>query len=453
MTGLLAPGMTLHHRYNIMRLLGQGGMGAVYLAEDNRLPGRLCAIKENLPDPNASPHELTQVREQFKKEARVLARLDHPNLPKVSDFFSESGREYLVMDYVEGEDLESAQQRVGGPLPEKPVLLWTQQVLEALDSLHHQQPSPIIHRDIKPANIRLTPQGKVKLVDFGLVKLLDLSNPRTKTIQRGLGTPEYAPLEQYASGRDHTDGRSDIYSLGATMYHLLTNVAPPDVHQRLMNPALLVPPRQRNPQISANTERVVLRAMEIHANQRYQNAKEMKQELTGQAVPPIPIVPPVPSAPPPHTYNTGPTLQVNPPPVPPPLPFDAQEVAKWSAIGALIGTVLGYLPKFALSAGSSPLLDSALYAGMLFFGAIGTVIGVLIARETNLDAPDFLPKVGVTFIISFVLATSSGFLLGSLLLKLGFGVATLLGFIGSVGGGVAGIRIAESDMFRQAISG
>lgn len=445
MTGLLTPGMTLHHRYDIMRLLGQGGMGAVYLAEDNRLRGRLCAIKENLPDPNASPHELTQVREQFKKEARVLARLDHPNLPKVSDFFSESGREYLVMDYVEGEDLESAQQRVGGPLPEKPVLLWTQQVLEALDCLHHQQPSPIIHRDIKPANIRLTPQGKVKLVDFGLVKLLDLSNPRTKTIQRGLGTPEYAPLEQYASGRDHTDGRSDIYSLGATMYHLLTNVAPPDVHQRLMNPALLVPPRQLNPQISANTERVVLRSMEIHANQRYQNAKEMKQELAGQAVP---------SAPPLHTYNTGPTVQVNPPPVPPPLPFDIREVAKWSAIGALIGTVLGYLPKFALSASSGPLLDSALYAGMLFFGAIGAVIGVLIARETNLDAPDFLPKVGATFIITLVLAGTSRFLLGSMLLELGFGVpATLLGLMGSVGGGVAGIRLAESDMFRQVISG
>jgi len=116
--------------------------------------------------------------------------------------------------------------------------------------------------------------------------------------------------------------------------------------------------------------------------------------------------------------------------------------------------VFGYLPKLALSAGSVPLLDSALYAGMLFFGAIGAVIGVLIARETNLDAPDFLPKVGATFLITLVLAGTSGLLLGSVLLNGGLGVLpVLLGFMGSVGGGVVGMRIAESDMFRKAISG
>ena len=194
------------------------------------------------------------------------------------------------MDYVEGEDLESALQRTAGSLPEKPVLLWAEQVLDALEYLHGQRPRPIIHRDIKPANIRLTPQGKVKLVDFGLVKLLDPSDPRTKTMLQGMGTPEYAPLEQYASGHGHTDARSDIYSLGATLYHLLTDVAPPDIHSRMLKPGVLRPPRQRNPQLSENTERVVRRAIEIHPDQRYQSAREMKQALVGKkpAGPPSP---------------------------------------------------------------------------------------------------------------------------------------------------------------------
>jgi len=285
---MLSPGTILQGRYTILGTLGQGGMGAVYLAEDRRLPGRRCAIKENLPDPNASPQALIQACQQLQAEAHILARLDHPNLPKVSDYFTEAGREYLVMDYVEGEDLESVLQRTGKPLPEKPVLIWADQVLDALEYLHGQHPQPIIHRDIKPANVRLTPQGKVKLVDFGLVKLLDPKDPRTKTTLRGLGTPEYAPLEQYATGTGHTDARSDIYSLGATLYHLLTNVAPPDVHQRMLNPALLMPPRQVNQQLSENTERVVLQAMEIYPAQRYQTAKEMRQALLGKVPPGLP---------------------------------------------------------------------------------------------------------------------------------------------------------------------
>jgi serine/threonine protein kinase len=280
----LTVGQILQGRYRIAGLLGQGGMGAVYLAKDLRLLGRRCAIKENLPDPNASPQALAQARQQFTAEANILAQLNHPNLPTVSDYFTEAGREYLVMEYVEGEDLATALLRTGKPLPEKAVLIWADQVLDALEYLHGQRPQPIVHRDIKPANIRLMPQGKIKLVDFGLVKLLDPTDPRTKTVLRGLGTPEYSPLEQYAAGTGHTDARSDIYSLGATLYHLLTNVAPPDVHQRLLNPGILVPPRQLNPQLSENTERVVLRAMEIYPDQRYQTASEMRQVLSGALV-------------------------------------------------------------------------------------------------------------------------------------------------------------------------
>ena len=290
--GALPSGTVLSGRYHIIRLLGEGGMSRVYLAEDNRL-GVQVAVKENL---QTSP----EARQQFEQEARILARLSHPNLPGVSDRFTDpgTGRQYLVMEYVEGEDLESTLQRTGKPLPEKPVLIWTEQVLDALEYLHNQHPKPIIHRDIKPGNIRLTPHGKVKLVDFGLVKLLDPKDPRTKTVLRGLGTPEYAPLEQYA-GAGHTDARSDIYSLGATLYHLLTHVAPPDVHQRMLTPGVLVPPRKLNPPLSENTERVTLRAMEVYPNQRYQTAREMRQALSGKIPPGPPFPQPTATAAPP----------------------------------------------------------------------------------------------------------------------------------------------------------
>ena len=289
--GALSIGTILGGRYRIIRLLGEGGMSRVYLAEDNRL-GVQVAVKENL-------QTSLEARQQFEQEARVLAQLSHPNLPRVSDHFTDpgTGRQYLVMEYVEGEDLENTLQRTGKPLPEKPVLIWTEQVLDALEYLHNQHPKPIIHRDIKPGNIRLTPQGKVKLVDFGLVKLLDPKDPRTKTALRGLGTPEYAPLEQYA-GAGHTDTRSDIYSLGATLYHLLTHVAPPDVHQRMLTPGVLVPPRQVNPQLSENMERLVVRAMEIYPDQRYQTAREMRQVLSAKIPPHPPSPQPTAAAPP-----------------------------------------------------------------------------------------------------------------------------------------------------------
>ena len=283
----LAIGQILQNRYRILRLLGQGGMAAVYLAEDTRL-GRRCAVKENVPDPAASPQTLAQMRQQFQVEARTLATLDHPNLPKVYDCFSEGGNEYMVMEYVEGEDLASALQRHGGPLPEKPVLIWIDQVLDALEYLHSQQPYPVIHRDVKPGNILLTPQGKVKLVDFGLVKLLDTANPRTASAMKGMGTPQYTPLEQYAGGAGHTDARSDIYSLGATLYHLLSGVAPPDVAQRLLDSSKLVPPRQLNLALSAETEAAVLKAMEIYPGQRYQTARELREALATSRVPVLP---------------------------------------------------------------------------------------------------------------------------------------------------------------------
>ena len=281
--GLLGFHTLLTERYRVISVLGFGAMGAVYLAEDTRLVGRRCAIKENRPSTNEGPEVLARLREQFLAEASVLARLDHPGLPKVSDYFvTDNNHEYLVMDYVEGEDLNSMLQRTGGPLPEASVLNWADQALDALAYLHNQRPQPIIHRDIKPANLRVNLQGRVKLVDFGLVKLLDTTQPETKIELRGLGTPAYAPLEQFASSTEHTDARSDIYALGATLCHLLTGQYPPDVHQRLLDPATLIPPRRANPAISTHTEQVILRAMEIHPSQRYQSAEEMRLALAGQ---------------------------------------------------------------------------------------------------------------------------------------------------------------------------
>ena len=257
------------------------------------------------PRPERQPASaLAQIRRQFQAEASVLANLDHLNLPKVSDYFSDGGNEYIVMEYVEGEDLAGVLARHGGPLPEKPVLIWADQVLDALEYLHGQRPNPILHRDIKPANIILTPQGEIKLVDFGLVKLLDPNNPQTATVMKGMGTPEYAPLEQYAGGAGHTDGRSDIYAFGATLYHLLTNVKPPDVHQRLLDPTKLIPPRQIAPALSAATQAAVLKAIEVYPNGRFQAAHDFRQALAASRAALQPRQPPPVHQPAPVTVPT-----------------------------------------------------------------------------------------------------------------------------------------------------
>jgi serine/threonine protein kinase len=179
----LAPDTVLRSRYKIIELVGQGGMGAVYRAEDLRLEGRQCAIKEIRFEPGASPSTLKQAQEQFHREASVLARLDHPNLPKVSDYFSAGERDYLVMDFVSGPDLKEIvddARRQDRFLDESLVLVWAEQLCDALEYLHSQDP-PVLHRDVKPSNIKLTPSGTVKLVDFGLVKLLTPDDTRTIT--------------------------------------------------------------------------------------------------------------------------------------------------------------------------------------------------------------------------------------------------------------------------------
>ncbi len=263
-------GVLVRARYRIVQLVGEGGSGAVYQAEDLRLGGRLSAIKEIRPDPYATAAQLAQTQTQFRREAMTLAQLDHPNLPKVYDFFVEGGRSYLVMDYVSGPDLRQLvdQARAKGEfLSEATVLAWTTQLLDALDYLHSQTP-PVIHRDIKPANIKLTAQGRLKLVDFGLVKPMDPDDPRTITVVRGVGSLPYTPLEQYGGGVEHTDPRSDIYALGATLYHLLTGKIPATAQQRFLEPGLLPSPRSINDAISPQMEKAIQSAMAMHPDKR-----------------------------------------------------------------------------------------------------------------------------------------------------------------------------------------
>ena len=270
MTSQLEPGTTLYQRYRIIGLIGSGGMGAVYLADDNRLEGRRCAVKETRLAPDLSEAAAQAMRDQFHQEASILARFDHPNLPKVSDYFSKGDRDYLVMDYIPGPDLHqiAADARSEGRfLVEDTVLAWATQLCDALSYLHHQKP-PVLHRDVKPANIKLTPEGRVKLVDFGLVKPLDPDNPKTLTGLHGVGSLPYTPLEQYVDELGHTDPRSDLYALGATLYHLLTGVEPPSAQARFLDPSLLTPPRQINPDMSPDVEAAMLSALALHPHQR-----------------------------------------------------------------------------------------------------------------------------------------------------------------------------------------
>ena len=251
-----------------------GGMGAVYRAWDTRLNAPV-ALKEMVPQPGLSPQALDGMRRQFRQEATVLANLDHPHLVDVLDFFEEAGNVYLVMRFVAGEGLGVRIKRLG-PLPERDVLGWADQLLDALAYCHARG---VLHRDIKPQNVVIRPDGKAVLVDFGLVKLWDPHDPRTKTVMRGMGTPEYAPLEQYDAAAGHTDQRSDLYGLGATLYHALTGRVPPTITSRILDPSALPAPRAVAVNLLPSTEAAILRAMEVHPGNRFSSATGMRAEL------------------------------------------------------------------------------------------------------------------------------------------------------------------------------
>ena len=281
----LKSGEILRNRYVIKRIIGQGGMGSIYLAEDLRLKGRICALKEVEHDRSLTKSLRQEAQDQFKQEATILARLDHPNLPKVSDFFSIGDRDYLVMDFVPGDDLRTLMLKAKHQekfLKENEVRLWANQLADALIYLHNQEP-PILHRDIKPSNLKLMPSGLLKLVDFGLVKIM-APGEMTITIIQGQGTALYTPLEQYGGDSAHTDIRSDIYSFGATLYHLLTNSPPADARERFIHPEALKLPRDINTAISTQMERAILWAMSLHPDERPQTMAQLKDYFTGKTI-------------------------------------------------------------------------------------------------------------------------------------------------------------------------
>ncbi len=261
----LERGTLLHGRYRIIEILGQGGMGAIYRAVDERL-GVDVAVKENF-------FTTEEYARQFRLEAVILASLRHPNLPRVSDHFVEKDGQYLIMDYIEGEDLRQRMERLGSISEEEAVMIGAA-VCDALSYLHSRKP-PIIHRDIKPGNIKITPDGHIFLVDFGLAKVVE-GNQLTTTGARAM-TPGYSPPEQYGTAR--TDPRTDIYSLGATLYAALTGVIPEDGLARAMGTAELTPLRKRNPKVSRRLASVIEKAMAIDPAERYQSAEDFKHAL------------------------------------------------------------------------------------------------------------------------------------------------------------------------------
>ena len=279
------PGRVLRDRYRILERVGQGGAGAVYRAEDLRLPGRITAVKEIHLDMAGTPEAKSDVQEQFRLEASTLAQLDHPGLPRVSDYFVLGNSDFLVMDFVAGPDLRHVvdEARAQGEfLAEAKVLDWMKQLLEIVAYLHGQDP-PVLHRDIKPSNIKLTPGDRIKLVDFGLVKPLDPADPRTLTVARGVGSLPYTPMEQYPGDAAHTDGRSDIYALGATLYHLLTGRPPATAQERFLLPNALIRPRRLNGDISPRLEGAILSAMALHPERRPADVTTFGALLTGTA--------------------------------------------------------------------------------------------------------------------------------------------------------------------------
>lgn len=271
---MLTPETVLQSRYRVVRQLGQGGMGAVYEAIDERLDSTVALKETFFVD--------ERLRKQFEREARLLARMHHPALPRVSDHFSESEGQFLVMQFIGGDDLAEMSAKRRGPFPVEQVLTWADQLLDALDYLHTQDPQ-IIHRDIKPQNLKLTPRGQVILLDFGLAKgqAGEISRPTTSASIFGY-TPNYAPLEQIQGLG--TDARSDIYALAATLYHLMTGVKPPDALSRaaaIVNgqPDPLTPAHEVNSSISDGASAVLQKAMAQNRDQRYASAAEMRRAL------------------------------------------------------------------------------------------------------------------------------------------------------------------------------
>lgn len=322
---MLAPDTLIQNRYRVINLIGQGGMGAVYEAFDKRLNIRVALKQMTVVGP--------QLSRAFEREARILAELRHPALPRVIDHFTDDQGQFLVMDFITGNGLEAMLDQRQQPFEVAEVISWGDQILDALHYLHTQSP-PIIHRDIKPQNLKMTPQGQIMLLDFGLAKgLSETQTQASSTASIAAYTPRYAPLEQIQGSG--TDPRSDLFALGATLYHLLTGYPPINVLQRIAattshQPDPLRPVHELNPQVPVAFSQLIQQALSPDANQRPAYASHMRAALKN--------IHPVPAS----TQNTltlpgntGPTIQIpaqhHPSPqsmptqpVPPPQPMPVQ---------------------------------------------------------------------------------------------------------------------------------
>ncbi len=283
----MLTGTMLQNRYRILQQIGGGGMGIVYLAEDTRLPGRHCAIKEVSPS-QLPPQDVARAVQTFQQEAQLLARLSHPGLTAVTDFFSEWGNWYLVMEYVEGITLDTRlEQMPGRPLPPQEALSIFGQLCDVLEYLHRQNP-PVIFRDLKPSNVMLTPHGQVRLIDFGIARVFKPGRTRDTV---NLGTPGYAAPEQYG-GKGQTDPRTDIYSLGVLLHQMFTGYDP------MTTPFALPDPARCGVSIPPNVVDAIRRATQADANMRFATIDELRRAVWGATAPiggPTPSMP-LPSA-------------------------------------------------------------------------------------------------------------------------------------------------------------
>lgn len=266
-TGRLSPDTVLEGRYVIVETLGRGGMGAVYKALDMRLQNMPVAIKE-MSTGAMGKSNLDLAAEAFQKEASMLINLRHPSLPRITDFFSRGeNRWYLVMDYIQGDTLKEVIKK-RGRVPEQEVLNWAGQLCSILDYLHSQTP-PVVFRDLKPANIIITPEGQIKLIDFGIARHF---RPGMTSDTTAYGSPGYAPPEQH--GEKQTDPRSDIYALGATLHHLITGVDPSK------RPFVFDPPG-KIVSVSPQLDTAIMRALELVPDKRPASARDLLGLLPG----------------------------------------------------------------------------------------------------------------------------------------------------------------------------
>src|SRR5579863_5317906 len=289
----LPIGAVLDGKFKIVQVLGEGGMGTVYKVEQMGRPGNFSAIKELLISQTMAVEERKAAIERFNKEIDLLSKLKHPRIPTFMYSFQEHSNNYFLMEFVPGQSLDKKLEDNKAPLDEQAVIKWMMQVCEALSYIHSLNP-PIILRDLKPGNIMVMPDGNIQLIDFGIARRFD---PNKRTNTENLGTISYASPEHLGSitmpGQKRspqnpgtlvqTDARSDIYSLGATMYHLLTNYEPDPIQTPAEGSILAKNRRLRtivvNGRVICPVEQVIIKAMQQNPAQRFQNAEDMRLEL------------------------------------------------------------------------------------------------------------------------------------------------------------------------------